>query len=43
MKIHHIEIPATLAVRLAEFRKAMKAVKKISKAPSMIHLLLPPS
>jgi hypothetical protein len=40
MKIHNIELPKELAARLTEFRRAMRAVKKISKVPSMVHPLL---
>jgi hypothetical protein len=38
-----LELPIEVAARLAEFKKAMKAAEKISKVPSMVHLLLPTS
>jgi hypothetical protein len=41
MKIYHIELPIELAARLTEFRKAMKAVEKISNVPSLSKLLFP--
>jgi hypothetical protein len=48
MKVNNIELPIALAVPLAEFRKAMKAARKLeteysNQYPPLAELLFPAS